>query len=400
MPSISPSSSKPSQNPSTAPTTSRPSLTPSNSPTTPRPSLTPSKFRPIVPAISAGGHHTCAIISGGAVQCWGDNEYGEIGDGTSGTNRLTPKQVSGLTSGVQLIAAGDSHTCALLTGAVKCWGSNYYGEVGDGTSFNNVLTPSQVSGLTTGVQSIAAGYLHTCALLTTGAVQCWGFNNNGQIGDGTTNDRITPTQVSGLTSGVQWISVGSSHTCAILATGAVQCWGDNNDGQLGDGTTNERLTPTQVSSLTSGVQSIACAYEHTCALLTTGAVQCWGSNVFGQIGDNTTITRLTPTQVLGLASGVQSIGVGSSHTCAILSGGAAKCWGYNGDGEVGDGTSGTNSLTPTQVLGLTSGVQSISAGASHTCALLTTDVIKCWGDNYYGEIGDGTRTNRLTPVTV
>ena len=146
--------------------------------------------------------------------------------------------------------------------------------------------------------AITAGGGQTCALLTTGAVKCWGINTFGQVGDNTTDTRLTPTQVDGLTSGVTAITTGGSHACALLTTGAVKCWGDNTYGQVGDNTTDTRLTPTQVDGLTSGVTAISAGLYHVCALLSTGAVECWGWNYYGQVGDNTDVDKLTPTQVL------------------------------------------------------------------------------------------------------
>jgi alpha-tubulin suppressor-like RCC1 family protein len=276
---------------------------------------------------------------------------------------LTPFKADGLTNIAisqiaswtkRLISAGGGqHTCALLsTGAVKCWGSNSYGQLGDGSTTQRT-TPVDVSGLSSGVTAISAGYLHSCALLNTGAVKCWGYNAYGQLGDGSTTRRTTPVDVSGLSSGVTAITTSYHHTCALLNTGAVKCWGYNGSGQLGDGTSGtDRLTPVDVSGLSSGVTAISAGYYSTCALLSTGAVKCWGTNTYGQLGDGTSGTnRLTPVDVSGLSSGVTAISGGYYYTCALLNTGAVKCWGYNGFGQLGDGST-TQSLTPVGVLGI------------------------------------------------
>jgi alpha-tubulin suppressor-like RCC1 family protein len=305
------------------------------------------------------------------------------------------------------IAAGAVHTCALLasTGGVQCWGWNYYGQLGDGTTTDHVST--NVVGLSSGVAAIVAGYGHTCALLaSTGGVQCWGYNAQGQLGDGTTTDRYLPTNVVGLSSGVAAIAAGTHHTCALLAsTGGVQCWGANWSGQLGDGTLTGQHVPTNVVGLSSGVAAIELGTSHTCALLSsTGGVQCWGENWNGQLGDGTTIDRLVPTSVLGLSSGVAAIAAGHGHTCALLaSTGGVQCWGFNTGGQLGGGTESYQQSVPlTNVTGLSSGVAAIVAGAGFTCALLApTGFVQCWGENYYGQLGIGTEESaRRVPTTI
>jgi alpha-tubulin suppressor-like RCC1 family protein len=350
-----------------------------------------------VSAIAAGGFHTCAVTTGGGAKCWGGNFSGQVGDGTT-TRRLTPVDVSGLAGGAIAIAAGAFHTCAVSNGgALKCWGSNS-GQIGDGTATER-LTPVDVSGLTGGVSAIAVGVNHSCALTTAGRVQCWGFNANGQLGDATTSNRLTPTDASGLSSGVSAIDAGSFHTCAASSSGGVKCWGNNPVGQIGDGTSFNRITPVNVSGLTSGVSAITAGREHTCALDTSGGVKCWGNNSGGQLGDGSTMTRLTPTGVSGLTSGVSAIAARGDHTCALVTNGAIKCWGSNGFGQLGDGSN-TRRLTPVDVIDLTSPVSAIAAGRNHTCALTTGGGVKCWGLNSNGQLGDGTTTQRLTPVDV
>ncbi len=352
-----------------------------------------------VDAITAGYYHTCALTSAGGVKCWGFNGSGQLGDGTT-TQRLTAVDVSGLTSGVTAINAGSSHTCALTSaGGVKCWGANGSGQLGDGTIITPRLTAVDVSGLTSGVTAITAGDAHTCALTSVGGVKCWGANDFGRLGDGTNLQRLTAVDVSGLTSGVAAITAGAAHTCALSSAGGVKCWGYNAFGQLGDGSTTPRLTAVDVGGLPFGVAAITADSSHTCALTSAGGVKCWGFNGSGQLGDGTTTQRLTAVDVSGLTSGVTAINAGNAHTCALTSVGGVKCWGLNGGGQLGDGTT-TQRLTAVNVSGLASGVAAITADSSHTCALSSVGGVKCWGFNGSGELGDSTITDRLTAIDV
>ena len=338
-----------------------------------------------VTAIAAGFERTCAVTAVGGVQCWGDNTAGQLGDGMA-TDSSTPVDVSGLTSGMTAVATGDTHSCALTSaGGIKCWGDNFYGDLGNGTTVNS-STPVDVSGLTSGATAIAVGFVHSCAVTAGGGVQCWGYNYNGQLGDGAATNSSTPVDVSGLTSGATAIATGFNHSCAVTAGGGVQCWGSNNLGQLGDGTTTSSSTPVDVYGLTSGVTSIAAGEDHTCALTSAGGVKCWGSNYIGQLGDGTTANRLTPVDVSGLTSGATAVAANYTHTCALTVAGGVNCWGDNTSGQLGDGTT-TSSPTPVDVSGLTSGVTAVAAGYTHTCALTVSGGIKCWGDNSRGALG-------------
>ena len=392
-------------------------------------------------AVSAGNTHTCALTTAGGLRCWGLNDFGQLGDATT-TDRTTPVDVVGLTSGVAAVAAGEDYTCGLTTpGGLKCWGSNNFGQLGDGTggSFGDrSTTPVDVSGLTSGVAAVSAGFVHTCALTTAGGLKCWGRNDTGRLGDGTTTNRITPVDVSGLASGVaavsaggghtcalttagglKWwgsgfadtpmdvtgltsgvaaVSVGGSHTCALTTAGGLKCWGRNKRGQLGDGTATDRATPVDVVGLTGGVAAVSAGSEHTCALTTAGGLKCWGRNG-GALGDGTNPDRTAPVDVSGLTSGVAAVAAGSAHTCAVTTVSGLKCWGSNASGQLGDGTGGGIRITPVGVVGLTNGVAAVSAGG-HTCALTTAGGLKCWGRNFEGEVGDGTQVTRTTPVDV
>jgi len=361
-------------------------------------------------AIAGGRAHTCAIKSG-ALYCWGWNGLGQLGDGTY-TDRTTPTLVADGAmgnSGVTAVAAGGWHTCALKGGQVYCWGWNGAGRLGDGTTMTRTTPTLVADGAmgNSGVTAVAAGASHTCALKG-GKVYCWGWNLVGQLGDGTTTQRITPTLVADGAmgnSGVTAVAAGASHTCALKG-GQVYCWGANGLGQLGDETTTPRNTPTLVADGVmgnSGVTAVAAGVGHTCALK-GGQVYCWGWNSDGQLGDGTTTPRNTPTLVAdGVMgnSGVTAIAAIGWHTCALKSG-KVYCWGENYYGQLGDGTT-TDRTTPTLMadgaMG-NSGVTAVAAGWDHTLGLKDTTCLFAWGWNDYGQLGDGTTTDRTTPVQV
>ncbi|MBL8524417.1 MAG: Ig-like domain repeat protein [Betaproteobacteria bacterium] len=337
-------------------------------------------------AIAAGGFHNCAVSGTGGVVCWGVNDAGQIGD-NSVITRPKPVNVSGAGFNSLSLAGGFQHTCMVEnTGAVKCWGKNDRGQLGD-NSITNRLTPTAVSGLASGQASTTAGDLHTCALSSAGGVKCWGYNVDGQLGNSSNVEQHVPVDVTGLGSGVSAIAAGYNHTCAVTGLGAAKCWGSNEWWQLGDGSEDiDSNLPVDVAGLSSGVTAIAGGNLHTCAIV-SGGVKCWGYNVSGAVGDGTNDLRKTAVNVSGLTSGASTISAGSSHTCALLTGGTVKCWGDNTFGQLGDGTS-TSSNVP--VTAIASGAIAIAAGAAHTCALTGSGTSVCWGNNPSGQLGDGT----------
>ena len=301
-----------------------------------------------VTQISTGSSHTCALARGRAL-CWGEGNFGRLGNGGT-SNAVSPQGVTGLTGRLTQIAAGNFHSCAVVDGGAWCWGSGFNGRLGNGSSDSvNVTTPARVMGLTSGVTQIATGSSHTCAVVEGGAM-CWGSDAFGQLGNGDASHANTPQQVVGLTSGVTQISAGELHTCAVVK-GAAWCWGDGTDGRLGhnEGDGNaEKQSPAEVDGLASGVTQIAAGDSHTCAMM-EGRALCWGNGNNGRLGHNEipqTMNGMTtggpnaskpsPTQVQGLTSGVTqiSIGGGGFHTCAVANG-RVLCWGLGGDGRLG-----------------------------------------------------------------
>jgi len=302
------------------------------------------------------------------------------------------------------IATGWWHTCALRDGGVWCWGRNDGGQLGndggerdDGGASVSSLVPVPVSGLTSGVQSLSAYNRHTCAVVNEGA-WCWGTNQYGELGDNSTIGRAVPVPVVGLGSGVRAVTTGFNHSCALLADGGVRCWGRNDYGQLGNNSYMDSGIPVLVSGLDFSVQSISAGNYHTCAI-SNGALWCWGNNYEGEVGVDfgSNIRISTPVLAGGLDSGVQSVSAGGDHTCAIVNG-VAWCWGLNDGGELGN-NSRTNSNTPVQVLDLPSRVTGISSGDHHTCAIVD-GAMRCWGYNAAGQLGNGSTTDSLRPVVV
>jgi len=345
---------------------------------------------------------SCAITGSDTLKCWGLNTFGQVGTGNT-QNSFSPNPIIGPTGVVNVLSNGNSTFILTNQGKVYSWGYNGQGQLGNGTTTNSSSPPS--TEILSQVLSIDHDTLFgntTCALRTTGALFCWGQNAFGQVGDGTTTNRTTPTPVVGLDSGVREYVIEDSHSCVITDTGALKCWGRNNFGALGDGTTTDRTVPTQVIGLTSGVKSVAISTFSTCALLENGSVRCWGKNDFGQVGDGTTTDRTVPTQVTGLTSGVKFIGKGPSHACALLSTNQVSCWGRNQDGEIGDSSFNIQNFrsSPSAVSGQPSNVIALVVTGAGGCIISNLGAVSCWGNNERGTIGDGTRTNRKTATQV
>jgi alpha-tubulin suppressor-like RCC1 family protein len=340
-------------------------------------------------ALAMGGDMACALTDTRGVLCW-----------YVGEEWPRPKEVPTLGAGVRAIDNGNEHTCVIMeNGGVKCWGSNDHGQLGDGTQERR-SEPVEVVGLGSGVMAVSAGTDHTCALKEDGSVLCWGANADGQVGDGTQQDRLAPVAISGLPADVVAIAASDGFSCALSAT-STMCWGRNGSGQLGNGSTEGHLTPTD-AALPSGGLSIAVGYKHGCVLLAEGKdaqgfgrIRCWGHNEWGQLGAN---PGYQPRSVDGL-SGVMSVTGGGAHTCVLTDAGGVRCWGTNWSGQLGDGSTVTR-FQPQDVSGLQVGVQTVDAGGMHTCALLTAGSVRCWGNNFYGQLGDGTKQDRLAPVAV
>ena len=408
--------------------------------------------------VSAGVDHTCAVLADnpvtednpetdaienneeGIILCWGWNGNGQLGDGTTSPS-LTPSldfPVLSITTATQ-VSAGRDHTCALLAddpttednpattgtvenneeGMVMCWGEGNNGKLGNGASTASD-TPVSVSNINTATQ-VSAGDFHTCALLADNTVQCWGLNDVGQLGDGGAGgrDSDTPVQVSNIATATQ-ISVGRDYSCAVLADGTVQCWGEGSNGQLGNGATGDSNIPVTVSVLTNpddpnsdltpltDVAAVSARELHTCALMRDGTVQCWGSGNNGELlqidSGQTREDSLFPVEIPGITSAVEiAVGPRGFHTCVLLRDESIRCWGPNNAGQLGDATvliaAANSAVSVIAVPEITTAAQ-VSPGRNHTCAVLENGTVSCWGRNADGQLGDGTTTGSRTPVQV
>jgi alpha-tubulin suppressor-like RCC1 family protein len=357
-------------------------------------------------SLNAGSQRTCGITPNGALYCWGQNDVGQLGDGTTSA-RLNPTLIADSLEFTS-IATGvmGSHTCGVAGKQVYCWGNNARGQLGNGSTANSPV-PSLVAGGNRYI-GVAVGENHTCAWTPANRGYCWGGNDVGQLGVGGTNDTVRATPIFGAL-GVRTIRAGAIHTCADSIIGRIHCWGGNSDGQLGN-VNDTLLMPGQTAGfvLAKTLNLSAGAY-HTCVLnqrsiattaltLVEGTAYCTGNNSDGQLGDGTLTSKNVLTRVSG-GNIFLSISSGERHTCGILRRTRILlCWGDNEYGQLGNGTD-VDERTPI-VVSSSLRFSSVTAGAGHTCGITTDGAAFCWGRNNAGQLGDGTVDNRSTPVPV
>ena len=369
----------------------------------------------------ASWRNTCAIRNDGDLYCWGRNGNGQLGIGNMGSQedghwRDRPTKTNNLGSDAISVSLGEQHTCAVLdTGVLKCWGRNNHGQVGVGGGGDKDApqTVNVGSGRTT--TSVYLGYHHTCAILDDQSVKCWGRNSNGELGVGSSTSSFnTPQTINSLGTGRHAISLalGQGFTCALLDDGSIKCWGADDEGQRGDGGgsgSDISSPPSSAISLPAGrtAKQISAGEFHVCALLDDASVVCWGKNAEGQLGDGSTTDRQAPVATSSFGSGhsVAHLSAGYDHTCALLTDGGVRCWGSNNNGQLGDGTSTDRTTPPSSDINLGSGYTAIgiSSGGGHTCAMLNDGDMKCWGARGGGQVGDDsdfTSSDQKTPVFV
>jgi alpha-tubulin suppressor-like RCC1 family protein len=362
----------------------------------------PTNTTPI--AVSVGSHHSCALLDIGDVSCWGEGGYGQNGDGTS-SNRASPGRTSGFGVGrlAVSVSSGDHHICAMLdSGEVACWGDGGYGRLGNGgssTSFSPVITGT--FGEERIATSLSVGSYHGCVVLNSGQISCWGRGGGGQLGNGETSNQASPVLTKTLGPSVSSISAGGDHSCALLGNGSVACWGA---GRVGDGRANGSSVPVLVSSFGAGrtAVQISSGNQGSCAILDNGSVSCWG------YGDNlgngfvSFVPSPTLTGDLGAGRTAVDLSLGGGHSCAVLDNGSVSCWGVNLYGQLGDATMGTGDPKPslTGSFGAGRTAVSVTTGIDHSCALLDNGSVSCWGQNEYGQLGTGDRVAMSSPTLI
>lgn len=350
---------------------------------------------PLFTQVSAGNFSTCGVTGTGKAYCWGIGFL--TGDGSS-ADRSAPVAVAGDLVFRQ-ISAGHQHSCGVTTDdRVYCWGSNFYGQLGLGSRGGNSAIPLPVAG---GIRfrTVTTGHEHTCALTSDGhRAYCWGRNDTGQLGDGTTTHRASPRSVAGGRSWRQ-VSAGFASTCGVTATYQAFCWGSDDFGQLGDGADKvQRKAPSAVAGDHLFLQ-IDAGYQHVCAATTDQHAYCWGFGAFGTIGDGKRLNRFTPRAVVGTLV-VRRVTAGAVNTCAETTTSRIYCWGYNHDGQLGIGfATDTTIARPQEVVGGLRFAQ-VSVGGGHVCGVTKSGETYCWGDNRFGNLGDGTTTDRFSPTQV
>ncbi len=351
--------------------------------------------------IAAGDLHTCAVTAGGGVLCWGGNSHGQLGNGTAAPSSV-PVPVTGLSTGVVAVTAGADFTCALTdVGTVLCWGYNAQGEVGNGKT-SDAHTPVQVMNSAgtaplSGLVAIGSGHYQTCGVTSAGTLICWGADDENDEGPEKPAPGGRPVQVTGIPSNIAAVSGGNGYTLALTSGGELLGWGMDSSLGIGALTGGPNYgTPVQVQL--GSVYTVYAGYEDACAVLTDATLWCWGANSTGEVGNNNNRPVGTPVQVL---SGIVAASGGDDDTCALTGNGGVMCWGSSSNGQNGTGPMGsTDTFTPQQVVGLEVGVVEIASGYRHNCAVTVGGGVLCWGFNIIGQLGNGNTKDQNIPVPV
>ncbi len=349
-------------------------------------SYVPKKIMSNVASVSLGYLHSAAITTNGDLYTWGVNHYGQLGDGTT-TNNYVPKKIM---SNVASVNLGDYYSAAITTnGDLYTWGQNLYGQLGNGETSAYKANPNPEK-IMSNVASVSLGDEYSAVITTNGDLYTWGWNNNGKLGDGTTDNRSVPKKIM---SNVASVSLGDYYSAVITTNGDLYTWGNNYFGQLGDGTTDNRSVPKKIMS---NVASVSLGSSHSAAITTNGDLYTWGYNCDGQLGDGTTDNRSVPKKIM---SNVASVSLGGFYSAAITTNGDLYTWGVNNYGALGDGTTKNCSSVPIKIMENVASI-SLSLGFYQSAAITTNGDLYTWGDNNYGMLGDGTTTSSSVPVKI
>lgn len=341
----------------------------------------------------SGYQHNCMIAKSGQVRCWGDNGVAQLGDGTY-TNRTSPINLNDPTS-YKYISSLNHHTCGITSSdKLKCWGHNYYGQIGDGSSKNNKSSPVEVDS-SLKFKTVSAGVDHTCAVTTAGQMKCWGNNDLGQVGDGTTQTRSAPIVIDSKTT-YKTVSAGSRYTCGITTSDQIKCWGSDPSRIVVGGNSVGQPVPTLLDASNTYLDVSAGSEWRACARTLSNEIRCWGLT---GVGDGTEELRRLPTKV-DSSTKYMSVQVSSSGatSCGITSTGKLKCWGWNNWGQLGLGDN-AHRLAPVDIAEPASFTE-VATGSGHTCGITNLNQIKCWGWNSIGQIGDGTNSDKNLPILI
>jgi alpha-tubulin suppressor-like RCC1 family protein len=355
-------------------------------------------------AVSAGGLHTCGIRTTGRLYCWGSDANGQLGNGAVTGNQTTPRQVAGGHTTWTSVSAGLFHTCGIRAGRAYCWGNDGDEQLGNGPGATNATTPRLVAGGFTNWTNVDAGDEHSCGRRGNGALYCWGDDTHGGLGDGPPELGVhSPVQED--TGALNWTvaGVGNQFACGRRTTGELFCWGANFSGQLGiPGSSFEEAAPVEVDGGLTTWATLSVGTLHTCSRQTTGRLYCWGTDGEGQIGNGLPLgSEHTPVEVQGGHTTWTSVSAGGVHTCGRRTNGRLYCWGDDDFGELGNGAANTGDRpAPVLVAGGATNWTGLSAGGAHTCALRSTRRLYCWGWDQFGQLGNGGPSPVAVPAPV
>lgn len=356
-------------------------------------------------AVSAGAEHTCGLRGDGTLWCWGDDAFGQLGNGGGNADAGVPVQVAGGRTDWVAVTAGGYFTCARrASGRLYCWGADTFGAIGNGAPNTDVGSPVEVAGGRTDWRQVSAGWYHVCARRSTGRLFCWGHDGTAALGNGPgSGNSSSPVEVAGARTDWSTVSAGFSSTCALRTSRRLFCFGSDQYGQLGRGAGFQvGQTPAEVAGARTDWAAVVVGVDHACARRTTGNLFCWGRNTVGEIGNGATGANVeSPAQVTGNRTDWRQFALADRTTCARRSDGHLFCWGFDNTGQLGNGEPKSDSVVPVEVSGGASDWRAVDGGLLHVCARRGADQLFCWGFDSEGQLGDGgADSSRSSPVQV